>query len=245
MELFTIIAQLINFTILILILNKFLYKPILSALEKRRNDVKKKIEETERKLAESEQIKEEYLKNLKKLEEENVDLKKKAVQEVKKFKEAEIQKVRDDITARKNKFDEYLGLEEKSLIENFNENFGGLFIKYSNMILNNLANSSLEMEIVNKFLEKIKLLSLQKIEEINLLKPDLIYITTNNELTLEQKTIIKQALTDKKIQFSDIKFIVDLNVILGIEMKIKSFVLSWNIKELSNNFLSNIGKNKV
>lgn len=242
MELFTIIAQLINFTILILILNKFLYKPILSALEKRRNDVKRKIEETERKLVESEQIKEEYLKKLRDLENENIDLRKKVVQEVKKFKEAEIQKVRDDITARKDKFDEYLGLEEKSLIENFNENFSGLFIKYSNMILNNLANSSLEVEIVNKFLEKLKLLNLQKIEEINLLKPDLIYITSNSELTPEQKTVIKQTLTDKKIKFSDIKFIVDTNIILGIEMKIKSFVLSWDIKELGNNFLNSIGK---
>jgi len=242
MELFTIVAQLINFVILIILLNKFLYKPVFSALEKRRSDVKKNIEETERKLIESEKLKEEYLENLKKLEKENLDLRKRATQEVKEFKEAEIQKVKEDIAVTKNKFNEYLGQEEKILIENFNENFSELFIKYSNTILSNLANSNLEIEIVNKFLEKIKLLSLKKIEEINSLKPDLIYITTNNELSLNQKDILKQTLTEKQIKFSDIKFVIDSDIILGIKMKIRSFVLSWDIKELSNNFLNNIEK---
>ncbi|MDD2839694.1 MAG: hypothetical protein PHY80_01010 [Rickettsiales bacterium] len=242
MELFTVIAQLINFTVLIILLNKFLYKPILSSLDKRRDEVRRKIEETEKKLVESEQIKEKYLTNLRELEKENLDFRKKAVQEVKKFKETEIQKAKDDVATRKSKFNEYLVFEEKSLIENFNENFGELFIKYSNMILSNLANSDLETEIVNRFLEKIKLLTLHKVEEINSLKSDLIYIISNSELTLDQKTTIKQTLIDMKIKFFDIKFDVDTNLILGIEMKIKSYVLSWDIKELSNTFLSSVGK---
>ena len=47
MNLFTIIAQLINFSILIYLLNKFLYKPVLATLEKRREDIKLKIEDIE------------------------------------------------------------------------------------------------------------------------------------------------------------------------------------------------------
>lgn len=242
MELFTIIVQLINFIVLILLLNKFLYKPVLLALDKRRHDVKKKIEETERKLIESEKLREEYLKKLKELEKENIELKNKAIQEVKKFKEAEIQKVRDDIAARKDKFIEYLGFEKQGLIENFNQNFSELFIKYSNIILGNLANSNLEIEIINKFIEKIRLLNLKKIEEINSLKPDIIFITSSGELTLDQKDIIKQTLVDKKIKFLDVKFDIDKNLILGIEMKIKSYVLSWDIKEFSNDFLTSISK---
>ncbi|HSQ97263.1 MAG TPA: hypothetical protein VLL98_00920 [Rickettsiales bacterium] len=242
MELFTIIAQLVNFVILIFILNKFLYKPVLLTLEKRRNDIKKKIEETERKLSESEQLKEEYLNKLNNLMQENEDLKHKALQDIKKFKELEIQKAKDDVAARKNKFTEYLDFEEKSLIENFNEKFGKLFVSYSNMLLKNIANSDLEKEVLNKFIEKIKLLNLQKIDEINSLRSDTVLILSNNKLTSEQQEIIKETLQHKKIKFSNINFEVDANLILGIQMKVKSYVLSWDVRELSSDFLNSIGK---
>ena len=49
MELYTIIAQLINFSVLLFILNKFLYKPILKTMDKRREDIKNKIEENQNK----------------------------------------------------------------------------------------------------------------------------------------------------------------------------------------------------
>lgn len=242
MELFTIIAQLVNFIVLIFILNKFLYKPVLQTLEKRRNEVKKRIEETEQKLIESEQLKEEYLNKLKVLEQENAELKSKAVQDVKKFKELEIQKAKDDVANRKNKFNEYLDFEEKGLINNFNEKFGSLFVKYSNMLLKSIANSDLEREIINKFVEKINLLNQQKIDEINSLKSSTVIIRSNNDLTSDLKEFIKATLIGKKINFSNITFEVDTNLILGVEMKIKSYVLSWDVKELSNDFLNSIGK---
>ena len=70
MELYTIIAQFINFGVLIFLLNKFLYKPVLKTMEKRREDIKNKIEETEKKLEESEKLKEEYFKKLQEVEKE-------------------------------------------------------------------------------------------------------------------------------------------------------------------------------
>ena len=64
MELYTIIAQLINFSVLLFILNKFLYKPVLKTMDKRREDIKNKIEETQNKLEESDKLKEEYFNKL-------------------------------------------------------------------------------------------------------------------------------------------------------------------------------------
>jgi F-type H+-transporting ATPase subunit b len=244
MESFTIIAQLINFTVLILLLNKFLYKPILLALEKRRSEEKAKIEETERRLNESEQLKEEYLKKLREFEMENVELKNRASEDIKKFKELEIQKAKDYVEVKKSKFNEYLGAEQKKLIENFNENFGELFVKYSDMVLKNVANSELEKEIVNKFIDKLKLLDVQKIKEINSLNATTVFITSNSELTNEQKESLMRVLADKKIKFFNVKFDVDASLIIGIEIKISSYILSWNIKEFNDDFLNNIDNDR-
>ena len=103
MNLFTIIAQLINFSVLIYLLNKFLYKPVLATLEKRREDIKSKMEEIEDKLKESDKLKEEYLSKLKNLEKENAILKEKAIQEANEIKELELQKARQDLSEKKVK----------------------------------------------------------------------------------------------------------------------------------------------
>lgn len=240
MNLFTIIAQLINFSVLIYLLNKFLYKPVLATLEKRREDIKSKMEEIEDKLKESDKLKEEYLSKLKNLEKENSILKEKAIQEANEIKELELQKARQDLSEKKDRFNEYLNLEQQKLVENFNENLGELFINYSNNIFKSIANTDLDNQIINKIIENINNLNNNKIEEINKLNPDFIEIITSFEVNKEQQDNFEKAFKNKKINFSKIKYAYNKDLILGIEVKIKSFVLSWNLKELTENFLKNI-----
>ena len=244
MELYTIIAQLINFSVLLFILNKFLYKPILKTMDKRREDIKNKIEETQNKLEESDKLKEEYFNKLQEVEKENITLRKQALEDIKKFKDSELQKVKEDISLKKDKFNDYLNLEQKSLIENFNENLLDLFVEYSNNILQVLANSTLQGEIVNNFMQKINDLTDEKVESVNKLNVEDMYISSNDELTDKQKDFIKDSLVKKGFKFKDIQYTVDKKLILGIELKAKSYVLSWNVRELTNNFISTID-NKI
>ncbi len=240
MELYTIIAQFINFSILIVILNKFLYKPVLKTMDKRKEDIKNKIEETESKLEESEKLKKEYLSKLQEVEKENIALREKALEDIKKFKELELEKAKKDVSAKKDKFNDYLDLEQKSLIEDFNENLSDLFVSYSNNILEVLANSNLQDEIVNSFLEKVKNLDSDKVSSVNDLNVENIYIYSNAELTAKQKNFIKETLKEKGFKFKDVEYDVENSLILGIELKAKSYILSWNVKELTSNFISGI-----
>ena len=244
MELYTIIAQLINFSVLLFILNKFLYKPILKTMDKRREDIKNKIEKTQNKLEESDKLKEEYFNKLQEVEKENIALRKQALEDIKKFKDSELQKVKEDISLKKDKFNDYLNLEQKSLIENFNENLSDLFVEYSNNILQVLANSTLQDELVNNFMQKINDLTDEKVESVNKLNVEDMYISSNDELTDKQKDFIKDSLVKKGFKFKDIQYTVDKKLILGIELKAKSYVLSWNVRELTNNFISTID-NKI
>ncbi len=245
MELYTIIAQILNFGVLIFLLNKFLYKPVLKTMDKRRNDIKQKIEETEKKLQESDKLKEDYLNKLNEVEKENIILRKQALEDVKKFKELELQKAKNDISVKKDRFNDYLHLEQKNLIENFNENLTDMFIEYSNDILKVIANSNLQNEIVNNFIEKLKGLTKDKIDNINDLKLDTVYILSNDSLNEEEKKLIKDSLVDKGLIFKNIEYSVDKKLILGIELRAKSYVLSWNVKELTANFIANIDKKMI
>ena len=245
MELYTIIAQILNFAVLIFLLNKFLYKPVLKTMEKRRSNIKQKIEETEKKLQESDKLKEDYLNKLKEVEKENVILRKQALEDVKKFKELELQKAKDDISIKKDKFNDYLQLEQKNLIENFNDNLADMFIEYSNNILKVIANSNLQNEIVNSFIEKLNGLTSDKIKSINELNLDTIYILSNSDLNEEERKLIHNSLIGKGLIFKNIEYSIDKKLILGIELRARSYVLSWNVKELTANFIARIEKEMI
>lgn len=242
MELYTIIAQIINFGVLIFLLNRFLFKPVMRTMEERRQDIKDRIEETQKKLEESDKLKEEYFSKLREVEEENIVLRKKAIDDVKRFKEVELQKVKDDVSAKKNKFDDYLNLEQKNLIENFNQNLLDLFNVYSSNLLGVIANSSLQEGLLNKFLDKIDGLNDAKVKEINDLKSSTIKISSNAELSRENKLKLSETLKRKGFVFDDMEFDIDKKLIIGIELKAKSYVLSWNTRELTTNFVESINK---
>lgn len=245
MELYTIIAQIINFSVLIFLLNRFLYKPVLKTMDKRRNDIKQKIEETEKKLEESDKLKADYLNKLNEVEKENIILKKQAIEDVKKFKELELQKAKDDILNKKERFKDYLHLEQKNLVENFNDYLMDMFVEYSNNILKIIANSNLQNEIVNNFVEKIKNLAKDKVSEVNELNVDTIYILSSDDLSDNEKETIRISLIQKGFIFNNIKYNVDKKLILGIELKAKSYVVSWNVKELTTNFVANIDRKMI
>lgn len=60
----TLIAQIVNFLILVGILTKFAYKPLMQALEERQNKITDNIESAERERQEAEEIKLGYQKQL-------------------------------------------------------------------------------------------------------------------------------------------------------------------------------------
>ncbi len=73
---FLLVAQIINFVIILLVLKKFLYKPILGMLEKRRDKIGsslKQAEEIEKKFKETEKIQEEKLMQIRARSSEMLD----------------------------------------------------------------------------------------------------------------------------------------------------------------------------
>jgi F-type H+-transporting ATPase subunit b len=58
------IWAIINFLVLVAILNKFLYKPLLGHLEARKQEIQNKYDEAEAARAQAQQMKEEYMKEM-------------------------------------------------------------------------------------------------------------------------------------------------------------------------------------
>lgn len=243
MDLYTIIVQLLNFAVLLILLNKFLYKPLLNAVEKRKENIKKQVEDTQNRLNESEALKEEYLSKLKDIEKENIILKQQVIDDMEIFKKQELEKINKELIDKQTKMREYVSLEEKNMIDNFYRKLADSFIDYSNLVFKNLANTNLQTQIVNKFIEKISLLSIDRVNAINQnIVNSKLYIYSNDEIKHDNKEIIKDSLIKKGFIFNNIEYIIKTDLILGIELKVGNNLISWTIKDINENFESVINK---
>ena len=244
MEIYTIIIQFLNFFLLLLILNKFLFKPLLKLIDDKKKLIDKQMNEIENNLSDSEELKIEYLNKNKQIESEKDLIKQKIDLELSKYKEEELIKISKEIETEKLKIKDQFEIEKNGFIKDFNKNIMDIFIEYSNSVLKSLSNTNLQDQIINKFFEKINLLSSEKIDSFNQnIQSKTISIYSSAEIEDKNKEIIKKFLTEKGINFNNIQYFIDTNLILGIELKASSNVISWNIKEINEDFILKLSKN--
>jgi F-type H+-transporting ATPase subunit b len=240
---FTVIAQVINFLILVWLLKKFLYKPVLNAIAEREKKVDTQLSDAATKMVEAnDKLKEYQDKNI------EFDQKKKGMMdEVVKQSEEQKQnlfdKARKDAEALRLQLEKAVKEKEENLEKEIAEKTKQEVFAISRKTLKDLADKDLEDQVVNTFISKLKESSETVKQEIQSIfisgKPDLA-IKSAFELSDKQEEEIKNAvktLSEKELAF---RFEIDPQLISGIELSVNGYKVGWNISEYLTSLQKNI-----
>lgn len=115
-ELPLLITQIVNFTIMVVILTKLLYTPILRALEQRRQNIEDGLHAAKRAQEQEEQQKIEREKILAHAREEAKKIREEAAKEGKKLAEAIVAEGKKEVAVWKKKQEEELAAHEEKII---------------------------------------------------------------------------------------------------------------------------------
>ena len=243
-DFFTLCAQIINLLILLFLLKKFLYLPILKVLEERKalleNEYKvaeiarKKAEVLEKSAQEKySEIEHEKQKILAQSHEKADVLEQKLTAEAEQeFKKAR-QKWKDKLVSEQSTFD----LALQNLIAEY-------FQKFATGALDQMADISLNELFLNKLMQKISAQKQDKKSEFVrdfLVSGELELVSAEN---LDAKT--KQRFKDfiqKEFMLTEnpkIKFSTDKNLICGVVLKNKEQMIEWNLAEYISEFSNNL-----
>ena len=99
----TIIAQFLNFFILVFILAKFAYKPLLKVMGERKARIANDLNQAETARLDAEALKEEYVEQIKSARQEAQEIIEKAVKEAEVSTRAQLLEVREQIAQEKEK----------------------------------------------------------------------------------------------------------------------------------------------
>ncbi|MDX9828196.1 MAG: F0F1 ATP synthase subunit delta [Spirochaetia bacterium] len=231
---FTVIAQILNFVVLVLLLKKFLYKPVLTAIAAREKLIADEIADAKEKMAQADKERNEFqLKN------DEFDKTKSALLENAK-KEADAERVRLIEEAQKSsdemKANYRAGLEADA--KNLNLEITGRaqqeVFAISRKVLADLSTISLEASLFDLFLQRLRALE-EPAKKIFFkaftTASEPVLVRSAFDLTVKQQEAIQKALNETFEDEIKVTFKVETELLGGIELASNGQKLAWNIAD--------------
>ncbi len=229
---FTVIAQIINFLILVWLLKKFLYKPVLDAIDAREKKIVSRLEDAKTKKEEAKKEQDEFEDKNKQFDQQKKELMDKAIADTKEQKDKLMDDAKKDVDALHDKQQKALKDMKEDLKKDLAQKTQKEVFDISRKALSDLASVSLEEQSVKVFISRIdELKDKEKQQFIDAFKSpsNPVLIQSAFELHKKQQTEIKKTVDEILGKETEFEFKTAPEIISGIELKANGYKLSWNI----------------
>ncbi len=156
---FTVVAQAINFLILVWLLKRFLYKPILHAIDEREKGIATQLAEAEAKKAEAQKERDDFQHKNEAFDQERAALLKKATDEAKAERQRLLDEARKDADSLRAKRQEALRNEQRNLSQEIIRWTQKEVFAITRKTLADLATTSLEERMGEVFVHRLRALT--------------------------------------------------------------------------------------
>jgi F-type H+-transporting ATPase subunit b len=230
---FTYFAQIVNFLILIALLQKFLYKPITRAMTQRKLQIKATIDEANEKRIAAEEELEKYRQQNLKLQEEKQIFLLKVREEAAIEREKLMDKIASEVEISKAKWYQDIAQEQEEFLLNVRRRTLEEIYRVLGLSLRDLAHVELEKQMVNVFLENLQ----QEKDKLQRISSDTT-ITVGSAFVLsdEQQNLITQTIKEYSTKNNQVIFKINSALICGISLTFNGQEIVWSIA----NYLQNL-----
>lgn len=231
---FTFGAQIVNFLILAALLKKFLYGPIINAMDDREQRIAARLEEAGQKKREAEQEAETYRQQRREFDEQTEGMLAEARRTADDRREELLREARQAVQRTKQEWYSGLKRQQQSLLREIRTETGGKAVQIAHHALRELADKELEDEIVRTFLGQIDRLEPQKRQALAeaMSKADgQVIVRTAFDVSDQSRRRIQDVLRDKLGADSAVGFKTAEELICGIELKAGGRKIGWSFQD--------------
>lgn len=231
---FTILAQVLNFLILVWLLKRFLYKPILHAIDAREKRIAAKLADAETKKAEALRERDEFQHKNEEFDQLRNQLLNKATDEAQAERQRLLDEAREETLALSSKRWEALRNEEHALHQVISRRTRQEVFGIARKTLSDLATTSLEERMVDIFVRRLRELHDEKKAGLGkALKTtsDPALVRSAFDLPAEQRAAIQKTLNETFSAEIHLRFATAPDVISGIELTTNGQKVAWSISE--------------
>jgi F-type H+-transporting ATPase subunit b len=236
---FTVIAQIINFLVLVVLLKRFLFDKITKAMDEREKRIASALKDADN----TREIAEEEVERYRRMNQELEDNRNRILAEVKdealSIRQKLIENARSEVEDVKTLWCESVEREKNSFLVELRGLIGKEAVSVVRSALSDLANVELEQRIVDVFAEQFSNMSEEKILEIrNIFQTTAreIKVDTAFDLSDDQKKAIEGLLQRRIAKDLPVGFERSENNVCGIELRFQGYRIGWSIESYLKGF---------
>ncbi len=231
---FTVIAQIINFLILVALLKYFLYGRIIKAMDEREGKIRSRLEEARKKEEEAEREAEFLRQKNQEIEEKREGTLSRAREEADARRKELIQQARNEVEDLRVRWREAIQRERESFIRDFQQMAGREVYAIARRAIGDLADSDLEERMLDVFLQRVKKLNENEKKEIA--EPlekagNDVVIRSSFELSTKMRQKVTRTLHEHIADGLDVNYETAPELIMGIEVKAPGAKIAWTLED--------------
>jgi F-type H+-transporting ATPase subunit b len=229
---FTIVAQIINFLVLVFLLRHFLYRPVITAMDEREQKMVSKLKDVEQKRKEAEQEAESFRRMKQELQDKRQEMLAKVVEEVLVLKNDLTEKALSEVEASTSDWYASTERQKESILTDLRLRTGDEVYAITRRALQDLADEKLEAQIIETFIRRLREMGETGKEEVKefFKTPDRpITVRSTFEIPDEARKTILETMRNLAGKDLKIKFETSPELISGIEMSTPDTRIGWSI----------------
>lgn len=235
---YTVIAQIINFLILVLLLRRFLYRPILKAMAERERKIAERLTEAEaQRLAAAAEI-EAYQQKNAAFAVERENLMEEAQAEVAARRQAWLEQARTEVNVTRTRWQKAVAEEKESFLQTVRHQTERQTYQIIRRALTDLADADLEARIVQIFLARLDALPETDVQSIrDSLQTEQAILTLNSgfDIDNEQRQRLRQTIFRLFGVGQPLHMQTKPDVICGLELTAPGYKVAWSLASYLDN----------
>ena len=228
---FVVVAQIINFLILVALLKRFLYKPITQAMETRSQRIERQLATAASKEQDAEAEKELYLQKQQELARQEQEWLDRVKQEAELEKERLTQSAVAEVDLMRSQWYQNFERDRIKLVKEIRDRLSHQVALATRKALSDLANTSLEAQVIEMFIARLYNLDDARLKVIPIAEPHhIITIRSSFIIPDKQRECLGAAVREQIAAEAEVLFEIEKDLICGIELHHGGYKLSWNLK---------------
>ena len=231
---FTVAAQVVNFLILVWLMKRFLYKPILRAIDEREKRIATELANADKKKAEAQKESDDFKHKNEEFDKQRAALLSKATDDAKAERQRLLDEARKDAAALSSKLQEALRDQEHTLHQAISRRTQQEVFAITRKTLTDLATVSLEERLGEVFTRRLREMDAKaKAGLAQALKTasDPALVRSAFDLPAQQRAAIQNALNETFSADIHVRFDTAPELISGIELSTNGQKVAWSIAD--------------
>lgn len=226
----TVSAQIVNFLVLVWLLKRFLYRPVMAAIQRRERHINGRLQEAGNRENEAEETVKHYRKKQESLDKEREAVLSAAREEAEEQKKQWLEEARAEVEKMRENWQQQVREERESFLKNLRHQTSESLQRLARKLLAELADSELEAQMIAKFLRRLQDLDPVARKTLRQNREPVRFVTA---FTVDEalRRLVNEAVETFIEEKVEIEFIETPEVICGVELSRGGWRLSWNLDD--------------